>query len=493
MIKTFLKTTIVGLLILILFCSCGTQISSDKTAEKPNVIIIYTDDLGYGDVSCYNPQSKINTPNIDKLAADGMRFTDAHSPASFCTPSRYSILTGRYCWRSQRTSELQGGYGEPIIKKDELTLGNLFQNNGYSTAAIGKWHVGMKWTLKDENADQDEENIDFESPLRFSPVDQGFDYYFGTSGCTSDDPPFAFIENKTLLGLPLTAVKDLQVVGDFNRTTKELYYKDVLVAQDWAHEKADTIFTNRAIDFIQKQVKNDTPFFVYLPLSLPHIPWLPAEFVKGTTGDGPRGDLVALADYCVREIVTTLQNLGVEENTIVIFTSDNGPREGVNGHQSAGKLRGYKGSIYEGGHRVPFIIKWPGRIAGNAISDELIGQVDLYATMATILGHPLAENEAPDSYDFTPALLGQEYNKPIRETYIHLYFGVRKGDWKLIFDLESIEEVSMNTIVAEELYNLKDDPAESNNLIDKHPELVEELKSVFIDINNKGYSRPKNF
>jgi arylsulfatase A-like enzyme len=490
MIKKFLNLAIMGLLVISLFCHCGSQSSSEETAEKPNVIIIYTDDLGYGDVTCYNPQSKINTPNIDKLAAEGMRFTDAHSPASFCTPSRYSILTGKYCWRSESTSNLQGGYDEPIIKKDEMTLGNLFKNNGYNTAAIGKWHVGMEWTLKNENAEQEEENIDIDSPLKFSPIDQGFDYYFGTSGCTSDDPPFAFIENKTVLGLPLIPVKNLQVIGDFNRRTGELYYKDVLVAQEWAHEKADTIFTNKAIDFIEKQVKNNRPFFVYLPLSLPHIPWLPAEFVKGTTGDGPRGDLVALTDYCVGKLMAILTKLNIEKNTIVVFTSDNGPREGVKGHQSAGELRGYKGSIYEGGHRVPFIVKWPGKIAANSISDDLIGQVDLYATLAAILGHILSDKEAPDSYDFTPVLLGKEHNKPIRDEYVHLYFGVRKGDWKLIFDLESINDVSMNTVVAEELYNLKEDLAESNNVIEKHPEIVNELKSTFIEINNQGYSRP---
>jgi arylsulfatase A-like enzyme len=272
-----------------------------------------------------------------------------------------------------------------------------------------------------------------------------------------------------------------------------LYYKDVLVAQEWAHEKADTLFTNKAIEFIENQVKNNKPFFVYLPLSLPHVPWLPAEFVKGTSGDGPRGDLVALADHCVGELMKTLQNLGVEKNTIVVFTSDNGPREGANGHQSAGNLRGYKGSIYEGGHRVPFIVKWPGNIAANSVNEELIGQVDLYATLANIIGHSLADHEAPDSYDFTPAFLGQEDRKPIRDTYVHLYFGIRKGDWKLIFDLESLEDVSMNTVVAEELYNLREDLAESNNVIDKYPELVEELKSVFIDIHNQGYSRPTKF
>jgi arylsulfatase A len=273
--KKLIRLCFSVLLIPVLFLQCSNSPGGEDD-KKPNVIIIYADDLGYGDVSSYNPQSKIQTPHIDKLAEEGMKFMDAHSAASFCTPSRYSILTGNYCWRSQATSELQGGYNEPIIKEDEMTLGNLFKENGYNTAAIGKWHVGMKWTLKDKNKEQDDENIDFDSPLTYTPVDQGFDYYFGTSGCTSDDPPFAFIENRKILGLPLSPLKNLQVVGDFNRRTGELFYKDVLVAQGWAHEKADTIFTNKALDFIEEQVKNKKPFFVYLPLSLPHIPWLPA-------------------------------------------------------------------------------------------------------------------------------------------------------------------------------------------------------------------------
>jgi arylsulfatase A-like enzyme len=181
----------------------------------------------------------------------------------------------------------------------------------------------------------------------------------------------------------------------------------------------------------------------------------------------------------------------VENNTIVVFTSDNGPRQGVNGHNSAGDLRGYKGSIYEGGHRVPFIIKWPGKIAPNSKSDELIGQVDLYATFSSIIGHSLSDKEAPDSYSITPVLLGKENKKPIRDVFIHQYYAVRKGDWKLIFDLENIDSVSAHTVTAEELYNLNNDLSESENLIDEYPDIVEELKSTFIQINDQGYSRPK--
>lgn len=483
--NTILWTSI--MVLLPVFCyQCSQDSSGKKEAERPNVIIIYADDLGYGDLSCYNAESKIHTPNMDKLAAEGMQFTDAHSAASFCTPSRYSILTGNYCWRTQATSELQGGYDHPIIRESESTLGTLFKKNGYHTAAIGKWHVGMKWSLLDEKSAQEEENIDFGSPLKVTPVDQGFDYYFGTSGCTSDDPPFAFIENRQVLGLPLNPEYGLNVVGDGE------YVKDVLVAEDWAHEKADTLFTSKAINFMEQEVKNGSPFFVYLPLSLPHIPWLPAEFVKGTTGAGPRGDLVALTDYCVGEILAALKRLDIEDNTLVIFTSDNGPRAGVNGHRSAGKLRGFKGSIYEGGHRVPFLVKWPGKIPAGAKNDELIGQIDLYATLAGIIGYTLSDQEAPDSYDFTPVWFGTNSGEPIRDIYIHHYYGIRKGDWKLIFDLEDMNFVTKNSVLAEELYNLKEDPSESENVIDTHPGIVEELIAAFIALNKQGYSRPKS-
>ncbi len=462
----------------------------EAQSDRPNVIIIYADDLGYGDLTCYNPDSKIATPNIDKLALEGKMFTDAHSSASFCTPSRYSILTGKYSWRTEKTAQLQGGYGLPIIDENEKTLGNLFKDNGYSTAAVGKWHVGMEWDLLDEEVEQEEENIDFKSTLDLTPNDQGFDYYFGTSGCTTDDSPFAFIENRQLLGLPLVPGKDIQVVGDFDRETKELFYKNAMVAQDWDHEKADTIFNNRAIEFIRSQVERENPFFVYLPFSLPHIPWLPAGFVKGSTGDGPRGDLVALLDYCVGELSEELERLGIEDNTLIIFTSDNGPREGTNGHLSAGKLKGYKGSIYEGGHRVPFIVKWPGRVPANTVSDALIGQVDIYGTLASILNENLKESEAPDSYDFT-SVWSDEGDSEIRDTYIHQYYAVRKGDWKLIFDIEDIEDVSIDTVEPLELYNLKDDLAETTDLLDERSDIVENLVQTFININNRGYSRPK--
>lgn len=473
--KAFSYSLLLGAMV-----SCNSPDSAK--VKLPNVVFIFTDDLGYGDLSGYNAESKITTPNIDRLASEGMKFTDAHTSSAVCTPSRYSLLTGRYCWRTSHKRGVQGGYGLPLITPDRMTLGNLFQQRGYQTAAIGKWHVGMEWMLKEGAEEQEEETVDHIAPLKVTPIDQGFDYYFGTSGCTSDDGPFAFIENRQLIGNPLERIEDLNVVGDAD------YIKDVWAAEGWQHEAADTIYTNKAIEFISEQVKNDKPFFAYLALSLPHIPWLPAEFVSGSTGAGPRGDLVALSDYCVGKIDQVLKDLGVEDNTIVIFSSDNGPRQGINGHSSAGKLRGLKGQIFEGGHRVPLVVRWPGKVQVGSVSDETVCMTDFMATFAGILGTELPENAGEDSYDFSPVLLGQEYSSPLRSSTVHHSgagaFSIRKGDWKIIFgkvrggegpgDPETWTKTGY-------LFNLRQDPYETNNVYDQYPEIVSEMNQLLAD------------
>ncbi len=480
-------------MVLLTLYSC----QNTREAVPPNVIFIFTDDLGYGDLSCYNTDSKIQTPNIDMLASEGMSFSDAHTSSAVCTPSRYSLLMGRYCWRTEHKRGVQGGYGLPIITPDRKTIGDLFQMNGYRTAAIGKWHVGMEWTLKDgfERDEQDEETVDHLAPLRISPVDQGFDYFFGTSGCTSDDSPFCFIENRSVLGNPLVALEGLNVVGDGS------YIKDVLMTKDWAHEKADTIFTNRAIAFMQQQVEEETPFFIYLALSLPHIPWAPAEFVKGTTGAGPRGDLVALADHCVGEIKRALLRMGIREQTMVIFSSDNGPREGENGHLSAGNLRGFKGQIYEGGHRVPLIIRWPGHVTPGSLSDETVCMTDFMATFSDMLGESLPVNAGEDSYSLLPVLLQKPYDKPLRESTVHHSgagaFAIRKGDWKMIFGEVEHGEMPGDPASWEEsgsLFNMKDDPYENHNLYEDKPEVVKEMNELlrnYLSASEQLINHPK--
>ncbi len=470
--------------IVLLLYACTSPDQNQKSEKLPSVVFIFTDDLGYGDLTSYNTESKIKTPNIDRLVAEGMKFTDAHTSSAVCTPSRYSLLTGRYCWRTSHKRGVQGGYGLPLITPERMTLGNLFQNKGYATAAIGKWHVGMEWTLKRgySREDQSEKTVQLKLPLKVTPVDQGFDYYFGTSGCTGDDSPFCFIENRQVVGDTLVRIQGLNVVGDHD------FIKDVWATEGWEHEKADTIFTNKAIDFIETQVKNDKPFFVYLALSLPHIPWLPADFVKGSTGAGPRGDLIALTDYCVGKMDRALKDLKVDDNTILIFSSDNGPREGINGHSSAGDLRGLKGQIFEGGHRVPLVVRWPGMVEAGSVTGETVCMTDFMATFASLIGTDLPKDAGEDSHDLTPVLLGQDHPSPLRSATVHHSgrgaFAIRQGEWKIIYgDLEQGEtrDDPENWTTTGYLFNLAEDPHETKNVYGQRPEIVAQMNELLYE------------
>jgi len=469
----------------------AAQKTIGKQQKLPNIVFIMTDDMGYGDVTCYNPDSKIPTPNMDRLAKEGLRFTDAHSPSAVCTPTRYGVLTGRYCWRSRLKRGVFGGFNRPLIENDRLTVASFLKRHGYSTACIGKWHLGMDWTLKEgvEPDEQDQKTVDYTKPIISGPNELGFDYFFGTAGCTTDDPPLCFIENNRTVGIPNQVLP-----FDFAEEGRKL-----LMVPGWRHEDADIEFTKKTIEFIEKHVreKPDKPFFIYLPLSVPHIPCLPPDFVKGKSQAGPRGDQVVLADWCLGQIVKALDHLNISDNTLVIFTSDNGPREGVNGHKSAGDWRGLKGSIWEGGHRVPFIAEWPGKIKPRTTCDEVITFTDLMATCAAIVGTKLPKNTAEDSYNILPALLGEKLRQPIREATVHHsgggVFAIRQGQWKLIPGSRgSGADRRPRSGAAGQLYNLANDPYEKNNLWEKHPEIVERLTKLLEKYKKQGYSRPLN-
>ncbi|MHC4676672.1 MAG: sulfatase family protein, partial [Planctomycetota bacterium] len=342
--RDFLKTMGFGMSALVM---PGRLFAEEKLRKHPNIIFIMADDMGYGDVGCYNPASKIPTPNMDRLAEEGVRFTDAHSPSAVCTPTRYGVLTGRYCWRTRLKRGVFGGFNRPLIEKDRLTVASFLKHHGYSTACIGKWHLGLHWTTRDrtrpaEFGAYDQRNIDFSKPITAGPTELGFDYFFGTSACTTDDPPFCFIENDHTVGIP-------NMVSPVDPADED---RELLMVPGWKHEDADITFVKKSIEFIERHVsdKPNDPFFLYLPLSVPHIPWLPPDFVKGKSQAGPRGDQVVLADWSIEQMLETLDRMKISDNTLVILTSDNGPREG-NGHKSAGDLRGLKGSIWEGGHR----------------------------------------------------------------------------------------------------------------------------------------------
>ncbi|MHC4455867.1 MAG: sulfatase family protein [Planctomycetota bacterium] len=465
-------------------CLNSARQLTNQRHNRPNIVFIMADDMGYGDVTCYNPDSKIPTPNMDRLAKEGIRFTDAHSPSAVCTPTRYGFLTGRYCWRSPLKRGVYGGYDRPLIEEERMTVASMLKKHGYSTACIGKWHLGMDWTLKEGAARQREKTIDFTRPLKRGPNDLGFDYFFGTPGCPTDDPPFCFVENNKTVGVPdMISPEDPAGEG-----------RKLLMVPGWRHEDVDIKLKNKAIEFIVEN--KNKPFFLYLPLSVPHIPWLPPDSVKGKSQAGPRGDQVFLADQILGEIMDKIDELGISDNTLLIFTSDNGPREGVNGHKSSGKLRGQKGEIWEGGHRVPFIAQWPGKIKAGTTNDEVICLTDLMGACAAIVGTELPKDAGQDSYNILPALLGKKLDKPIREATVHHsgagVFAIRQGEWKLILESQGAgyHDGPPEPGSPGQLYNLADDPYERNDLWDKRTEIVKRLTKLLEKYKKQGYSRP---
>ena len=481
---------------------CGAAVPSLLVAQSrngpPNIVFIMADDMGYGDVGCYNPDSKIPTPAIDSLATEGIRFTDAHSPSAVCTPTRYGLLTGRYCWRSRLKSRVLGGYSLPLIETDRVTVASFLKQHGYATACIGKWHLGIGWKTKDGNEpDQgNQRNVDFTQPIFGGPTELGFDYFFGTAACCTTDPPYCFIENDRTVGIP-----NVPIPREFDADRG-------LMVPNWSQENVDPTFVRKATEFLEQhaRARAEQPFFLYLPLSAPHAPWLPPKFVQGRSEAGLRGDQVVLVDWCVGQIVDVLDRLALKDNTLLIFTSDNGPRIGgrdgriINGHKSAGDLRGYKSHVWDGGHREPFIARWPGKIKPGTTSDEVICLTDLMATCAAILDTDLPEGAGPDSYNILPALVGEPLDRPIREAIVHHSvwgaFAIRQGPWKAIFgtrgsggwvaprDNDPVEGVPG------QLYNMADDPGEQNNLWDERSDVVARLSALLKKYKEQGHSQP---
>jgi arylsulfatase A len=473
--------------------------------KKPNIIYIMADDMGYGDVGCYNTESKIPTPNMDKLASQGVIFTDAHSVSSVCTPSRYGVLTGRYCWRTDLKNNVLYGYEPPLINEKQLTVATLLKQEGYSTACVGKWHLGLNYSLKEgevfdftkplpwsDAAQGEEELIDFSAGVTGGPTKLGFDYFFGTSGCSTCQPPYGFIEGETFPILPSEYITEAPFTG-----------RPGMSVPLWKHVEADTTFTEKAVNWIKLKKDEEQPFFLYLAASAPHEPCVEAvvpEFARGQSSAGPRGDLVWLFDWMVGQILDVLDETGQAGNTLVIVTSDNGalPGDQVFGateanyntwnHKSCGDFRGYKAHIWEGGHREPFIIRWPEVVERGVTCSHLVGLNDFMATCADLLGVDLVENEAEDSVSFVPLLLHQDKAKPVRTDLIHHscfgVFSVRKGPWKLIVDCDNSGGwpppcgTGPTAGTAGQLYNINNDPREQINLWSEKPEIVKDLMEI---------------
>ena len=511
--REFLKVLGVGVT-----CAAAPSMlwAKKKKATLPNIVFILADDMGYGDLGCQNPESKIPTPNLDTLATEGIRFTDAHSPSAVCSPTRYGLLTGRYCWRTNLKRDVLRCWDTPLIEPQRLTVGKLLKAHGYDTACVGKWHLGWDWPTTDGaeplgigrwRHPNSGGNVDFTRPIANGPTTRGFDYYFGTA--VPNYPPYCFIENDRTVGVP-TKTKPSSMFGCGGA-----------MLEGWKLEEILPGLEKKAVEYVDAKggrVKNeafrqstDGPFFLYMPLTAPHTPIAPAAKFKGKSKAGAYGDFVHQVDHVVGRVVRALKRNGFEENTLIIFTSDNGSpgRDGTNmsgdansvrryGHNPSHIYRGIKADIWDGGHRVPFIAKWPGHIKSGSVSNEPICLADLMATCAAIVGEKLPVGAAEDSYNILPALTGEKLPKPIREAIIHHsvegMFAVRQGRWKLILGKGSggYSKEGKDIDVPGQLYDMKQDPSENNNLYAKRPDVVERLTALLEKYKNQGRSAPRS-
>lgn len=461
-----------------------------RAPPLPHLVLILADDMGYGDPRCYNPDSRIPTPFMDRLAAEGIRFTDAHTPSSVCTPTRYGLLTGRYCWRTRLKSGVLNGYSPALIEPGRMTLASLLKQHGYVTACIGKWHLGLG----------EEEPTDFSQPLRPGPLEAGFDTFFGIAA-SLDMPPYVFIENDRVTEAPT----DYTEGSKPRREGGGGFWRAGAIAPHFRHEEVLPTLTGRAVRFIEERAtKPEQPFFLYLALTAPHTPWMPTAEFRGKSGAGYYGDFVAQVDWSIGQVMEALERCGLAGNTLLIVTSDNGahwlPKEIEEfGHRANGPWRGQKADIHEGGHRVPFIARWPGKIPPGAVSNEVICLTDLLATVAALLGTSLPSDAGEDSFNILPALLGQPDRGPLREaTVFHSgsgMFAIRQGPWKLILGLGSggftpPREVKPKPGEPEgQLYNLEEDPQEQRNLYSQRPDIVAHLKALLETYRQRGHSR----
>lgn len=467
-------------------------------ALPPNILVILADDLGYGDVHCNNPdRSKIPTPNIDALAAGGMRFTDGHSSSGVCSPSRYALLTGRYHWRTRLQSGIVGLWEQPLIADNRLTIGGLAKAQGYQTAAIGKWHLGSGWPIAESDrayfgkadgarktapVDSAEARAawarTFSQPIANGPVTRGFDRYFGTD--VPNWPPYCFIENNRTVGIPSEYLPARFFQG-------KLASAHGPALPGWQLDPILPTLGSRAAAFIQEQAKAGQRFLLYLPLTAPHTPICPTAEWRGKSGLNAYGDFVMEVDATVGTVLAAVRESGAEENTLVLFTSDNGcsPQADIKflesqGHFPSGPLRGYKADVLEGGHRVPFLVRWPARVRAGSVCGQLVHHADLIATLADIFGIKLPDNAGEDSFSLLPLLGGE--NRPVREHAISCSAGgvqgLRKGTWKLICREQPL------------LYDLASDLGEATDLAAAHPEIVTGLLALRESLIENGRSTP---
>lgn len=461
-----------------------------SAAERPNIVLILADDMGHGHVGHLNPKSKIATPHIDGLAKQGISLTDAHSGSAVCSPTRYGLLTGRYAWRTRLLKGVLQPYDSPLIEADRLTLPGLLKKHGYHTACIGKWHLGWDWPQATPQA-----TPDFTKPIANGPITRGFDYYFGTH--VPNHPPYCFIENDRTVGLP-TAEK----------TERDLDGRPGPMLPGWKFDAILPTLSQKATAYIADRAKADRPFFLYLPLTTPHEPIAPSAEFRGKSGLNSLADLVIETDAVVGQVLAAIEKHKLADSTLVIFTADNGSSLYTGGkeletlgHPVSAGWRGAKSSIYEGGHRVPFVARWPGQIPAGKQSGETICLTDMLATVAAIVGEDLPRDAGEDSYNILPILKDEPREKPIREATVHQsaqgLLAIRQGNWKLIHVATGELPAPDGKAKAKssepkwpELYDLAADPAETTNLHTQRFEIAARLSELLSKYQTTGRSRP---
>jgi arylsulfatase A-like enzyme len=486
-------------------------------AERPNILLILADDLGYGDVRCYNPEAKVATPNLDRLAAEGMRFTDAHSPATVCTPSRYALMTGQMAFRVPNGGTVfQGAGGPSLIAPGRLTLPAMLRQKGYATAAVGKWHVGL--TFRDmaglpihRGGLEDVGRIDYSRRIEGGPLDHGFDQFFGTACCPTTDWLYAFIDGDRIPVPP---------TGPLRRDSlpRHPYANDCrggLIAPGFDMQEVDMQFLRRSREFIATAARAPAgkPFFLYHATQAVHLPSFAGKDFQGKSGAGPHGDFIAEFDHLVGELLRELERHGLRNKTLVVLSSDNGPEttsvvhmRADHGHDGARPWRGVKRDGWEGGHRVPLIVSWPGHVKPGVVTDQLASLTDVMATLAALTGAELPRDSAEDSFDLLPVLEGRATG-PVRPYLLTQAFGgartlsIRQGRWKYLahpgsggnsYDKGPLKPYALPDTAAApaQLYDLEADPGEKVNLYSKHPEIVRQLKTLLDQSASSGRSRP---
>ncbi len=481
----------------LLIASVFTTVSASSAAEpKPNIVVIMADDLGYGDIACLNPAGKIATPHVDRLAQQGMVFTDAHTSSSVCTPTRYGLLTGRYNWRSPLKRSVLWGYSPRLIEPDRLTLPGLLKQHGYRTACVGKWHLGMDWPLADggiASSDKDGWKVDYTAPIANGPLSVGFDYFYGISA-SLDMPPYIYIENDHTVGLP---------------TVEKTWIRKGPAEKDF--EAIDVLpkITEKAVSFIDLQSQQGAgPWLLYVPLNAPHTPILPTAQWQGKSKLNRYGDFVMQVDDTVGRLLEALDRNGVADSTLVIFTSDNGCSPQANfaelaklGHNPSYVFRGHKADIFDGGHRVPFVVRWPGQVKAGSFTDQTVCLTDIFATAAAAVGVEYPDSAGEDSVSLMPVLLDATQQDPLHEAVVHHSingsFAIRKGNWKLILCPDSggwsfprPGSPAAKKLSGVQLFDLAQDIGEQTNLADANPKVVAELTALLEKFVEQGRSTP---